>query len=330
MQTSYIYSVSRANTLSQFLLTRTDIERLLIAEPGSELQSALKETYLAPYVASVPDENIVLAISKNLIDAKKMIHKIAPKGKNDMFRVLWVQYDIHNLRAFAKASADNLSFEECQPLLSERGVYASKYIYSQIEKGNLNSLFERWQEFYDRAVSAVKEGKIDQVDGIFDELYFETTKDLVKKKGDWFIKSYMKKVIDIYNLRSRLRHLKNETVSFKPTFVSGGNIQKDQIETMEDTISAFGSLGGEDFWKDALEFFQKTGNFTQVNVKTTEFLIGFAKDASQDMFTSSSLVLYYLKCRQAAANIRTIVVGKNSGWSSSEIKANLRMSYVND
>ena len=56
----------------------------------------------------------------------------------------------------------------------------------------------------------------------------------------------------------------------------------------------------------------------------------FAKEASYDMFSSASLVLYYLKCRQAAANVRIIFVGKNSGMKESIIRANLRMAHVND
>lgn len=330
MQTSYIYSVSRVNALSEFLLTKADIDRLLVAEPGNELRSALKETYLAPYVSAVPDESVPLAISKTLIDAKKMIYKIAPKGKGEMFRILWIQYDIHNLRVFSKAKANGYSLEDCRPFVSERGICTADYIYSKIVDGSLDSIYKGWQAAYDKALEAVKEGRIDLVDGIFDELYFETSKFIVDKKGDSFIKSYMKRVIDIYNLRSRLRHLKNETVSFGPTFVLGGNIKEEEIETMEDTIAAFGSLGGDAFWKDSLDLFQKTGNFTPIDVNSNEFLIEFSKDASSDMFSSSSLVLYYLKCRQSAANIRAIVIGKNSGMSVADIRANLRMAYVNE
>ena len=107
MQTSYIYSVSRVNTLAQYLLTKTDIERLLVAQPGEDLQSALKETYLAPYVLRAKDGDVAEAIELTLIDAKKLVHHIAPNG--DMFRVLWARYDIHNLRVFAKAKAKNLT-----------------------------------------------------------------------------------------------------------------------------------------------------------------------------------------------------------------------------
>ncbi len=101
MQTSYIYSASKANALSQALLSITEIERLLVADPGDDLQSALKESYLASYVVRVPDEDVSLAIEETLTHAKKLIHRITPQG--DMFRIMWVQYDIHNLRVFAKA-----------------------------------------------------------------------------------------------------------------------------------------------------------------------------------------------------------------------------------
>ena len=46
MQTSFIYSASRTNALSEELLTKTDIDRLLVASPGEGLHT-LKETYLA-------------------------------------------------------------------------------------------------------------------------------------------------------------------------------------------------------------------------------------------------------------------------------------------
>ena len=68
MQTSYIYSVSRANTLKQFLLTKTDIERLLVVESDAELHTALKETYLAPFVA---EEKSTVTIPKSFFPLAK-------------------------------------------------------------------------------------------------------------------------------------------------------------------------------------------------------------------------------------------------------------------
>lgn len=328
METSYIYSASKANTLSQFLLSKTDINRLLVAEPGEDLQSALKETYLAPYVVHVPNESVSLAIEQTLIKAKKLIHRIAPKG--DMFRVLWVQYDVHNLRVFAKAAVAGLSYEDCQPNLSERGIYSPQYLFEHVGDSTLNNLQVGWQEAYSRAVQEAGNGELSGIDGIFDELLFATSKRIAETVGDAFIRRYLQTLIDLYNLKSRLRHLQNETISFTPKFVTGGTFGPELIETLDNTVAMFERFGGAEYWADALELYRETGHFTQIDAKAADYLVITAKEGSYDMFSSASLVLYYLKCRQAAANIRTIVVGKNNGLSVEDIRTNLRTAYVND
>lgn len=328
MQTSYIYSVSRVNTLTQFLLNKTDIERLLVADPGEDLQSALKETYLAPFVVRVPDESVPLAVEQTLIDAKRMIHKIAPNG--DMLRVLWLQYDVHNLRVFAKATAKDMSLEECQPYLSLRGIHQPEYLHAQSEAKQLSMLHPNWQEAYDQAVEQVTAGRLDLVDGIFDDLYFTTSRHIVETLGDTFMERYFATLVDLFNLKSRLRHLKNADVELEPAFVCGGTLSANHIETQEDVFAMFARHGGAAYWQEALESFVETGNFTQIDARAAERLMVVAKEGSSDMFSSASLVLYYLKCRQAAANIRTIVVGKNNGLPLEDIRANLRMAYVND
>lgn len=327
MQTSYIYSVSRANTLTQFLLSKTDIERLLVASAGEELQTALKETYLAPYLLQVPEENLALAIEQTLIEAKSLIHRIAPDG--EMFRVLWMQYNIHNLRVFAKAKAKNLSFADCEPLLSKRGIYDPKTLFEHVESGTLNRLQPGWQEVFDEVVRHVEAGEIDKVDGLFDVEYFKTSSRIATKSGDPFIQKYLKIAIDLYNLKSRLRTLKYPSLNFGSAFVSGGNFGAELIGNEEQVMNRFADYGGESFWQSAIQYLRETGNTTRVDARADEYLLTVAKEASFDMFSSASLVLYYLQCRQAAANVRTIVVGKNSGQSESEIRANLRLAYVN-
>lgn len=158
MSSAYIYSVSRTNTLAQFLLSKTDIERLLVAEPGDDIHDALKETYLASYVMKDKEEDMSHAIEQTLVDAKRLVHKIAPNG--DMFRVLWVQYDIHNLRVFAKAKVQELDFIACQPFTSKRGIYEPETLFIKAQANELNQLQEGWQEVFDAAVALVEAGAL--------------------------------------------------------------------------------------------------------------------------------------------------------------------------
>lgn len=328
MQTSYIYSASRLNILSQFLLTKTDIERLFVANPGEELQSALKETYLAPYVLRVPDGDIARAIELTLTEAKNLISRIAPNG--DIFQVLWLQYDIHNLRVFAKARATKQSFADCSAYLSYRGMYDPAYLYSHAEAGTLNRLERSWQTAFTAAVAHAEAGALDRVDPLFDELFFTTATRRIEEKKDSFLEDYYRHVIDLYNLKGRLRQLRYGVGQQGAGFVHGGSFSLPQIETMEQVITAFTKLSAASTFDRAIEYFIETGNTTQIDARADEHLLTIAKRASIDMFSSASLVLYYLLCRQSAANVRTIVVGKESKMSEADIRANLRLAYVSE
>jgi vacuolar-type H+-ATPase subunit C/Vma6 len=269
-----------------------------------------------------------VAIEKTMTDAKKLIHQIAPQG--DMFRVLWIQYDIHNLRVFAKAIAGGLDFDGCAPFVTERGVYEPEYLYEMVETSDLDFLQPGWQQAFNEASRAAQAGRISEIDVIFDELYFKTSGLIAKKSHNAYIRSYVQTRTDLHNLKVRLRVLKNEGFEFTPTFIEGGTIMQDSLETVEDVYSAFARYGGEGFWREALDYYRSTGNTTSIDAKLVEYQLVAAKEASYDMFSSASLALYYLRCRQAAANVRTIVVGKNSGMKESAIRANLITAYVND
>ena len=202
MNTSYIYSTTRVNTLGNELLSQNDIDRLLVAEPGEELQSALKETYLAPYVLQVQDEDVTEAIEATLIEAKKLLHRVAPNG--DVLGLLWVQYDIHNLRVFAKASGKDLDLEALAAYTSERGTYEPTALYEHAQAGTLDRLQIDWQIAYSNAVRHVEAGELDQVDAVFDELLFTTIKRSAVATSDRFLKRYVAGVVDTYNAKSTL------------------------------------------------------------------------------------------------------------------------------
>jgi len=327
MQTQYIYSASRVNTLAQYLLTKTDIDRLLVAEAGDDLQSALKETYLAPYMLQEAPGDMAHAIEATLIEAKQLLRRIAPQG--DMLEVLWVQYDLHNLRVFAKAQVLGTEYADIERFVSARGIYDPRELYEYAQRNELNRLQMSWQESYDEAVRHVTAGEIDQVDGVFDRLFFATAARIAESCKDAFLRKYVRTLIDLYNLKARLRVAAHEQIKFTPVFITGGSFAAREIDTAEQVLTAFAQLGGEAYWRPAVEQFAATGNTTDIDARADEYLVEMAKQASFDMFSSASLVLFYLQSRQSAANVRTIVVGKNSGMSNEAIEANLRLAYVN-
>ena len=327
MNTSYVYSATRLNTLGTELLSQTDMDRLLVAAPGDQLATALKETYLAPYVLQVPNEDVAEAIEATLVEAKKLIHRIAPDG--DVFRVLWVQYDIHNLRVFAKATKVGKTFEEVKAMTSDRGIYKAEYLFSHAEAGTLNRLQIDWQAAYDAALRHVEAGELDKVDGVFDELLFTTIKRTSQKHGDAFIQKYVVAVIDTYNVKATLRRLRLWAGVMQPEFVTGGTFQVGELSNADSVTAALETIA-PGYFAAAVSSYNESGNTSELDARIDDYLVSLTKSAATDMFTSASLVLYYLRARQAATNIRTIVVGRNSGMNIESIKANLRTAYVNN
>lgn len=327
MNTSYVYSATRLNTLGTELLSQTDMDRLLVAAPGQELSSALKETYLAPYVLQVADEDVAEAIEATLVEAKQLIHRIAPDG--DVFRVLWVQYDIHNLRVFVKATKTGKTFEEVAGYVSKRGVYDPAELHAHAEAGTLNRLQIEWQAAYDTALRHVEAGELDKVDAVFDDLLFTTIKRTAIKHGDRFIQRYVAAVIDMYNAKATLRRVRLQLATLQPEFITGGTFAASELASAEGVAAAFEILS-PGYFTAAVESYNQTGNTSQLDARIDDYLVSLAKSAATDMFSSASLVLYYLRARQAATNIRTIVVGRNSGMDTDVITANLRTAYVNN
>ena len=326
MQTSYIYSTSRTNTLSEQLLTQNDIERLLVAAPGEELHTALKETYLASYLLQT-NESMAEAISNQLLEAKQVLTQIAPKSA--VLDILWVQYDVHNLRIIAKATFAGLNYEQYEAQLSDRGLYAPVYIAEMATSQSLNRLEQDWQETYDEALRVLGANEQTNVDALFDALYFDTIRRKAQLHHDAFMLRYTKTLIDLYNLKSRLRTLSHPDIAFGGAFVSGGNFAQSEIETKEQVLQAYFSLGGEAHWRDAIEFYTSTNNTTQLDARADEYVLTMTREASYNMFSPASLVLYYLRSRQAAANIRTIIVSRDGGMEEETIRPNLRTAYVN-
>jgi len=327
MNTSYVYSATRLNTLGTELLSITDIDRLLVADPGDELAGALKETYLAPYVLQVADEDVTEAIEMTLVEAKQLIERIAPAGER--FSVLWVQYDIHNLRVLAKATKAGKTLDEVTAYMSHRGMYTPVELYSHVEAGTLNRLQIDWQTAYDAALRHVDAGELDKVDAVFDELLFTTIKRTAQMCGDRFLKRYVSAVIDMYNAKATLRRVRLGLDTMQPEFISGGTFAASELANTEAVSAAFETLS-PGFFTTAVESYNATGNTSELDARIDDYLVSITKSAATDVFSAASTILYYLRARQAATNIRTIVVGRNSGMDTDSIKANLRYAYVNN
>ena len=243
--------------------------------------------------------------------------------------LLWLRYDIHNLRLFAKATGANISYEALETHVSESGMHDPAYLFEKSQNQSLNGLEAGWQEAYDNAVRSL-ETEGESVDTIFDRLYFKTIQHKAEVSGDVFLKRYVKALIDLYNLKARLRTIVYPQVANGIRHIEGGTFAASEIETKEQIMSGYQSLGGENLWREAVEAYLSTGNTTQLDARADDYLLTITREAAYDMFSTASLVLYYLRSKQAAANIRTVITLRDGGLEEDRIRPNLRLAYVKE
>lgn len=325
MQTSYIYSVSRVNAASGDLLTKADIDRLLVARPGASFVDVLKETYLAPHLLQ-SENDIQTALDAALYETKQLLENVAPS--DELLRGLWLQYDVHNLRVLAKSAAAEISVTAVSPYLTELGVYSLERLEQAVATSTLNYVEDGWQEAFTEAVRLTAEGKVTEVDTLFDQMYFTALQRAARQAKDPFIKEYSRKVIDLFNLQSSLRSLSHKDPDLSVAFVSGGSYGASELETKEQVLSAYGKLGASIDWAAAVQYYTETKNTTRLNVAAADYLLSLAREAAYDMFSSASLVLFYLRSKQSVSNIRAIAAGVNSGLRPEQIKNNVQTAYV--
>jgi vacuolar-type H+-ATPase subunit C/Vma6 len=325
MHTAYIYSASRV-TATDSLLTKADLDRLLVAHTEADFVSALKETYFASYYLHAGAQ-LDAAITAALQETKELLESISPQP--DVFRRLWLPYDVHNLRVLAKAAAAAQSAEQVAAYLSPLGNIAVAALETAVTNQQLDAFESGWQALFEEALEAAKTGSLPQVEQIFDRLYFDTAQRMVSDSGDDFMQTFHQISLDIHNLQTRLRQLTHPSVIATTIGVKGGRVSVDALETKEQVLAAYTNLGGEALWREAIEYYETTGNTTRLDARAEEYLMQVTKEAAHDIFSSASLVLYYLRNKHATDNIRTIQVGVAGGMRQEDIKANLRITYGN-
>ncbi len=327
MQLSYIYSASRVNALSTALPKKSDYERLITATSEAEMLSVLRDTFAVSVIEQMPAGSLDEVLEATLLQVKQTLLQIAPKA--DPLRFLWVQYDIHNLRLFAKAKRGAHGWSDVQVYVSHRGLYDPSYLYEHAENSTLNRLVAGWQETYEQMVSYIEQREIRKADAVADALYFTMMKDELLKTNDNSIRAYVERSIDMYNIKARLRALQTPTGVSGNSWISGGAVSLSAIETKEMILQVLQTMSHDD-WRGAIEYMETTGNSSRLDARVDEYIASVARHASYSGFQASSLLFYYLLCRQAAVNIRIIAAAKKSGMSQQDVRINLRMTYVND
>ena len=324
MNTSYIYSAARAQTLATNLLQVADVDRLLAADTDADVRAALQESYIGQYVQTESD--FESALQARELAAKQLVVSIAPDAS--IFAPLWWRYDFHNIRTFVKARMLKFDYEQTLAHFSNLGMYPAETLYTNALSDTLRRLETQLELAYHQALSYAEAKEIDKLDHAVDKQYWSLLASRVRTSTNQFMRGFIRLQIDLHNAITRLRCQQIDMFDYDRLFVSGGSYEKTTFSSVEAALAVLLELGGEQVWRSAIENYQATGHFTQIHVAEQMTMVARAKKASSDMFSEASLVAYILQVQEGSSVLRTVVEGKRNGLSVEKIRSLLPYTYA--
>jgi vacuolar-type H+-ATPase subunit C/Vma6 len=323
METKYIHASSRAKALEAKLLSETQVELLLSSKETSETFKVLQDTFLAPYLAEHERSDINTALDESMFEAKKILASITPEP--GLLDILWIKYDFYNLKAIVKGKKASLENDEIKKHCSSVGKYNPDVLIKAYEDKKLYSINKYFNNAVEEATSAKEVFEIDIAMNIN---YFKAIKDISKKFKNKFVNEYISILIDFFNIEASLRVLSLENLNIKNIFVDGGTLQKENMESPEQTLELYKKFGGEKLWDEPIKIFKDTGDFSLLEKTADEYVVSFLKEKSMSIMSPAPMFAYFAAKKNNAQTIRAIIVAKQVGMPEHDIRVILRRLYT--
>lgn len=327
MNTSYIYSATRVNSLIPSLLQEADVARVLEAKTESEVQNALRESYLGSYIVGDEKFAVETILERALQTNKDIVTSIAPK--NTDLALLWLEADIHNVRIFIKAKLHGLDQTETQQHFLSYGVFSKDTLYDHAVADTLFRLEPELHTAYHAGYRLAEEGSFHKLEASLDQAYFACQKRLAEHTHNLFLVNYVKLQIDLYNIKTKLRTLKTKSLhDFDRLFVDGGTINKTSISTYEQALAALYTHGGEAVWRESVQAYEEQSDWLPLELQLQKYVADYvAHQAKSDIFSLASLVSYILQVQLSNTAVRLLLVGRDSGVDIKTLQDNVNILY---
>ena len=336
--TDYIYAGTRAKALENQLLSENQMELLLSAKSVDEVHTVLQNTFLAPHLLSKDKVNCKAresalgqkkggpsakaALEESVQEAKKVLNSIAPEPK--LLFILWLRYDFHNLKAIIKGRRAGQNTDEILQSCFNIGIFSPEEMLHAYEENKLQLLNSNFKEAVDKTVS-VKQ--VFDIDLAMNKYYFKSVLAITEEFQDPFVTEYVKLLINIYNIKAALRAHKLAEVDIKDVYVPGGQFSKKDLENKKGVIDSLKKIGNEKMWSDAIKTCEQTGNVTQIEKTSSEYVFKFLQEKSADLFSPAPLFSYFMAKKNNAQTIGAIIVAKRSGIKEKDLRTILRKLY---
>lgn len=333
MKTDPTYYSTYIRTIQKYLLDQTDIDRMVGAKDVQESLKVLESTNYArelrESISKIPVKDYRKILLTDLQIGKKLLLSLV--DEISLIKLILLPFDIHNIKIFFKEKFFN---KDLRNFISLHGSQKSEELKKAVggEKADIDEDFQRIIRETEEKFK--KDPQIQELDVYLDKKIWNLSSLLAKKMKSDFLQNFIKKKIDILNLKTILRaYLVNKLDKLEEWLIKGGNIP----------IKKFGVLGRAQNLREAIQvliplFPKKIAQSMELYLREEKGLDKLFRELDnaeieelrESKFISEGsevIFCYFLARFNANRNVRIILEGKLNGFEQGEILEKTRLPF---
>lgn len=331
-KTIYTQAVSRVRAMENRLLDSPKINRMIESSTADEAVKVLQETEYSEFMGNVKRvEDYEILLSEELKRVYSLVYDISPEKL--LVDIMTLRYDYHNIKVLLKARALK---KDLNYLLIPVGTVDTDLLEQCIASESYIDLNSIMREGIEKAIEAYDLDKDPQkIDIILDRYLY---KDMLSKGeclGDSFVNTYLRRTIDLTNIKSflRIKKQKKDREFLNTVLIDGGEIDLDVFnnyfnDSVENFVNKISHTDYFEILREGVEEFNKTGKLNAFEKLSDNFTMKLIKEAKYVSFGVEPLIAYVFAKETEIKVIRIIMVGKLNNVAPEVIKGRLRDIYV--
>ncbi|PIQ75761.1 hypothetical protein COU78_00115 [Candidatus Peregrinibacteria bacterium CG10_big_fil_rev_8_21_14_0_10_49_24] len=311
----FAYAHGRTGVLQQLLLSQSDVDRLLGAPDGKATEQILTELKMTSIIdQGIREGNAVLQAVAGWIRSE--VEQMSPLAKQPIFSILWLEGDAP-LLAYLLKEAHGLTSEIAQEPVSGMSAYAPDSLRALVRERIEGDLPSHLTSFVSE-VLATDGINARSIDTKVAQFIANTSLALAKTSGSPLIRKYVRRNIDLQNIRTALRLADEDRDESLFYMLNGGSISaSDLAGPLSSIVTAVGKSELGYLLSDVL---QSNEDKNALERKLSEVIAAVIADmwnvplSIEPVFAFAAIGISQLKL------LRMILIGKRNGLSPQDIK----------
>lgn len=322
--TDYIYAVARVKAVSNRLLSRSSVERMLDAPDVTEAAKVLQEAGW-----ELAGRNYERMFAGELKSASGFVASLA--RQDGLFDAFLLRYDYQNVKVLFKS--EMLGQEEITAL-TDAGTIPPGVLQAAYREREYGKLPRRMGMAVEECLELFsKRRDPQQADMLFDRSCFMDMVDAAVETGVKYIRDLVAVMADTANSKTFLRARQIEAFPLRDALVDGGHISKDAFlrsagEGLDVFLARLQGTPYSEIIEECAEELEKDGGMTLVEKQLDNYLLDFVGSARTLSFGVEPLIAYLFLKENEIRIARIILSGKQNAIPNALIEERLRNTYV--